>query len=129
MINNEHQYKVSKTALKRFMLALEQYQPSPKLHPKLEKAQREAFIGQIDTLKAELEEFEQVKAQQPNISTEALKNLPEELIKARVARGYTQAQLAAKLKMKPQQIQRYEASRYAHASLARVLEIARVLKP
>jgi hypothetical protein len=34
MIQNEHQYKVTKAALNKFMLALEQYQPSPKLHPK-----------------------------------------------------------------------------------------------
>ncbi len=128
MIQNEHQYKVSKAALNKFLLALEQYQPSANLHPKLATAQREAFQGQIDTLKAELEEYKQLKNQELNINTAPLEHLGEDLIRVRVARGYTQAQLAAKLKMKPQQIQRYEASKYASASLARVLEVVNVLQ-
>ncbi len=110
------------------MLALEQYQPSAGLHPKLAVAQRAAFQGQIDTLKAELEEFEQLKTQELRINTAPLEQIADDLIRARVASGYTQAQLAAKLRMKPQQIQRYEASKYASASLARVLEVARVLQ-
>jgi ribosome-binding protein aMBF1 (putative translation factor) len=128
MIQNEHQYKVSKAALSKFLLALEQYQPSETLHPKLAAAQRQAFQGQIDTLKAELEAYEQLKAQEPSINTAPLEQIADDLIRARVASGFTQAQLAAKLKMKPQQIQRYEASKYASASLARVLEVARVLQ-
>jgi ribosome-binding protein aMBF1 (putative translation factor) len=128
MIQNEHQYKVSKAALNKFLLALEQYQPSAGLHPKLAAAQRQAFQGQIDTLKAELEAYEHLKAQEPSINTAPLEQIADDLIRARIASGYTQAQLAAKLKMKPQQIQRYEASKYASASLARVLEVARVLQ-
>ena len=128
MIQNEHQYKVTKAALHKFMLALEQYQPSPTLHPKLAVAQRAAFQGQIDTLKAEIEEYEQLKNQELTINTAPLEQIADDLIRARVASGYTQAQLAAKLKMKPQQIQRYEASKYASASLARVLEVAKVLQ-
>ncbi len=128
MIQNEHQYRISKAALKRFMTALKEYKPSPNLHPKLALAQQEAFQGQIDSLKAELEEFEQLKQNVLRLDTEPLEGIAEKLIQARVARGFTQAELAAKLKMKPQQIQRYEASKYANASLTRVLEVARVLQ-
>jgi HTH-type transcriptional regulator / antitoxin HigA len=39
----------------------------------------------------------------------------------------TQEDLAARLGLKPEQIQRYEATDYQTASLARLLEIARVL--
>ena len=39
----------------------------------------------------------------------------------------TQEDLAARLGVKPQQIQRYEASDYQTASLARLREIARLL--
>lgn len=128
MIQNEHQYRVTKAAMKRFMAALKGYKPSPNLHPKLAVAQQEAFQGQIDSLKAELEEFEQLKQNSLSLDTEPLEKIAEKLIQARVARGFTQAELAAKLKMKPQQIQRYEASKYANASLTRVLEVARVLQ-
>ena len=48
-------------------------------------------------------------------------------IKACIARGYTQAELAKRLRLKPQQLQRYEATRYHSVSFRRLLEIARAL--
>ena len=41
------------------------------------------------------------------------------LVKARIARGWTQRQLAEALGMADQQIQRYEANDYRSTSLAR----------
>ena len=49
------------------------------------------------------------------------------MIQARIARGLTQKELAQKLGLKEQQIQRYEASSYAKASLARINQIIDVL--
>ena len=49
------------------------------------------------------------------------------LIVARIARGLTQKQLARKLGLKEQQIQRYEADRYNSISLANFRRIARFL--
>ena len=46
---------------------------------------------------------------------------------ARVARGLNQKTLAGRLGLKEQQIQRYEASEYASASLARIRSVAEVL--
>lgn len=57
----------------------------------------------------------------------ALEDLGGALIKARIARGWTHAQLAQRLQMPKQQVQRYEASEYRSASLRRIGEIARVL--
>jgi len=57
----------------------------------------------------------------------SLEELPAALIRARIARGWTQEQLAQKLRLPKQQIQRYEATRYASASLHRVLEVAGTL--
>jgi len=53
-----------------------------------------------------------------------LSDLPEGLIAARIAAGWSQRQLAERLGLAPQQIQRYEACRYETASLARLLEVA-----
>ena len=51
-----------------------------------------------------------------------------ELIQARIAAGLSQEELAAKLGLKPQQIQRYEAGNYQGAtSLGRVNPILRAL--
>ncbi|MBZ0187422.1 MAG: helix-turn-helix domain-containing protein [Candidatus Obscuribacterales bacterium] len=49
------------------------------------------------------------------------------LIQARIARGLAQEDLAKLLNLKKQQIQSYEASDYASASLSRIMEIARML--
>lgn len=57
----------------------------------------------------------------------SIERLPQNLIRARIASGLTQRELAARLGVKEQQIQRYEATNYASASLARVLEVARIL--
>jgi HTH-type transcriptional regulator/antitoxin HigA len=56
-----------------------------------------------------------------------LEELPKALIQARIAGGLSQEELAAKLDLKPQQVQRYEATEYQSASLERVTEVARVL--
>ena len=54
-------------------------------------------------------------------------DLPDILIRARIARGMSQKELADFLGLKEQQIQRYEAERYRSASLDRLIEIADAL--
>jgi transcriptional regulator with XRE-family HTH domain len=58
---------------------------------------------------------------------DSLEGLSKVLIQARIAAGLTQEDLAARLDVKPQQIQCYEASDYQTASFARLREIARLL--
>ena len=45
------------------------------------------------------------------------------LIKARIARGMSQRDLAERIGLKEQQIQRYEATDYASVSLSRIREV------
>jgi ribosome-binding protein aMBF1 (putative translation factor) len=127
MIENQRQYNHTRTQLERFRITL---QNILQLDQKaLEtQVQRDAVQSEIEILEAELATYEQLRNGQTFIELESLEHIAEKLIQARVASGFTQAELAAKMKMKPQQIQRYEASKYASASLARVLEVARVLQ-
>lgn len=57
----------------------------------------------------------------------SLEQLAAVLVKARIARGWTQRQLAEALGMAEQQIQRYEANDYRSTSLARLCDIANAL--
>lgn len=57
----------------------------------------------------------------------SLHDLGRALIKARIARGWTQEQLAQRLDLPKQQVQRYEAAGYGSASLGRILEVSEVL--
>ena len=61
------------------------------------------------------------------IKLNELSALPKELIRGRIAAGLTQTQLAQRLGLKTQQIQKYEANDYAMASYTRLMEIAQAL--
>jgi HTH-type transcriptional regulator/antitoxin HigA len=74
-------------------------------------------------LRHEVAEYEALKTHQVSaLELHSLSELPDLLIKARIARGYTQADLAKRLHLKPQQLQRYEATRYHSVSFRRLLE-------
>ena len=56
-----------------------------------------------------------------------LPSIAHALIRARIAEGLKQEDLAARLGVKAQQVQRYEATEYQTASLARLHQVADVL--
>ncbi len=127
MIENQRQYHFTKTQLEGFKVTLANTLRGDQDSLEVQ-LMRDAVQSEIDVLSAQLEAYEQLRRGEVSIELEPLQGIAERLIQARVAVGLTQAQLAAALKLKPQQIQRYEASKYASASLARVLEVARVLQ-
>jgi DNA-binding XRE family transcriptional regulator len=88
-----------------------------------------AAIGsQLEDLRDELSEYERLRAGgTTTIESPTLAGLADALIQARIARGWTQGDLADALGVAEQQVQRYEASRYSGASLARLCDIAAAL--
>ena len=99
------------------------------IHPLIAKAQEDAMNSQLADLEGELKEYEALKTGQFDPRPlNALVNLPKLLIQARIAKGLSQRQLAERLGLKEQQIQRYEATEYAHASLTRMREVAAVYR-
>ena len=90
------------------------------------KAMTAGFGSQIKDLKKELEEYERLQ-QTTAIHLDAPEELAEALIKARVARGYSQKELAERLNLKPQQIQKYESTSYQSASLSRLIDVMNAL--
>ena len=92
------------------------------------QAQVDAVSSQLADLEAELREYEAIRDGRFEVGAlrEAV-NLPELLIKARIAQGLTQKELADRLGLKEQQIQRYEATDYAAAKWSRIMEVAGAL--
>ena len=127
MILNGRQYKVTKAQVARLQMALG---AARKLRKKMDarayKAMVVGFQSQVAELRGQLREYEGLRRAKV-LRLESAELLAEVLIKGRIARGYTQRDLAEKLDVKPQQIQRYEATRYQTASLRRMLDIMRVL--
>jgi transcriptional regulator with XRE-family HTH domain len=62
-----------------------------------------------------------------SLELSSLEDLGRALVKARIARGWTQARLAQELDKPKQQVQRYEAMEYASASLGRIAQVAEAL--
>ncbi|MGA2863159.1 MAG: helix-turn-helix transcriptional regulator [Verrucomicrobiota bacterium] len=124
------QYRISKAQAAKFRQALEALTQTPprELHPVLLKAQREALESQLGDLLAEVGEYEALQAgRQRALQLRSLDGIPGALIRARIAQGLSQKQLAEKIGLKEQQVQRYEATDYATASFARIQQVIRAL--
>jgi len=131
MIKNDRQYRITKAQAKRFTTALEALPrelEKSNIHPVLKKAQMDAMRSQYEDLREELEEYEELrKSVVKDFPVQSFNELPRTLIRARIAAGLSQRDLAEHLGLKEQQIQRYEATEYASASLARINEVVQAL--
>lgn len=129
MIANERQYRITKTAAGRFEEALAQGQdPRSDLDPRFQQAMRDGIESQIEELREQLAEYEALRSGRVAVlELNSLKELPEALIRARIASGLSQKHLANRLEIKEQQIQRWEATRYAGVSLDRIHQVAEAL--
>lgn len=131
MIKNEREYRVTRAQAIKFEQALaelERVGAEDGLHPLLEKAQRESLQSQMDDLREQVREYEALRSgTRTVISLDSLEELPRALIQARIAAGLSQAQLAERLGLKEQQVQRYEATDYAGANLDRLSQVIHAL--
>ena len=133
MIKNERQYRLTKAQARRFSQTLASLNQRSAgevngAHPLITKAQQDALESQLADLEAELREYDSLKSGQfPVEELGLVAELPTLLVKARVSQGLSQKDLAQRLGLKEQQIQRYESTDYASASLARILEVVNAL--
>ncbi len=128
MIANDRQYQQTRkkaTELERLLAAVEDGTAGDDGFRDL---QADALQSQLDDLRVELAEYDELRSgAMTTFESPTLSGLADALIKARIARGWTQADLADALGVAEQQVQRYEASRYAGASLARLGDVATAL--
>ncbi len=131
MIKNERQYRITKSQAEKFQRSLADLAVPPngdKIHPLLMKAQEDALRSQLADLQSSLQEYEALRnGHHTVIEAQTFDELPEALIKARIVLGLSQKELGDRLGLKEQQIQRYEATAYASASLERLSEIIQAL--
>ncbi|WP_300586885.1 helix-turn-helix domain-containing protein [Marivita sp.] len=132
MIKNHLQYKVSTSQLKKFEEALAEATnrgcAPVGTHPVMWQAQIDALESQMRTLHREISEYDRlVSGNLESIEVETLDELPIGLIKARIAKGLTQKDLAELAGVKPQQIQRWEEEDYYKAKFEQLIKIANAL--
>lgn len=129
MITNERQYRMSRSWLERFEQARAGVEvQGDTLPPRAKQAFRDQYDSQIEELRAQLAEYEALRRGEVGVlELDSLRALPEALIRARTAAGLSQQALAARLGLKKQQVQRWEATRYAGVDLERLQAIADAL--
>ena len=131
MIRNERQYRITKSQAENFRQSLSDVRTkaSSDMPDALRwRLQENALRSQLADLESELREYENLQSQQHGtLEIGSLDELPNALIKARISSGLTQKQLADKLGLKEQQVQRYEATGYYGASLSRIQEVLNAL--
>lgn len=133
MIKNERQYKITRAQAQRFSGALREVdvlnEKTEGMHPLLLKARKDAIRSQLADLEDDLREYEALKAGAFDFDQlKSVSELPKHLIRARIARGMSQRNLAERLGLKEQQIQRYEASEYSSASFSRIRKVIDALE-
>lgn len=131
MIRNEKQYKITRAHLKKFEEALLERQAisAPEgVEAGMWELEQDALKSQIEDLRQEVLAYEKLKAGEvEELELSSLADLANSLIQARIAQGLTQKELAEKLQVKEQQVQKDEANQYETASLSRLRHIAEVL--
>lgn len=128
MITNQRQYLNTQAQAKRFLEALAAPDVEG-LHPKAAKAMRDGLRSQLDDLEAELAEYDALRRGQGiTLEAESIVGIGEALIKARIMRKLTQKELAERLSLAEQQVQRYEATQYRGVAVERLQQVADALK-
>ena len=132
MIQNEREYRITNAWLHRFERDLEHLERTPAkagTHPKAHQVRLNATRSQIEDLRQQLAGYDALRDHQiSSVTVGSLDGLADALIQARIAAGFTQEELAQKLGLKKQQVQRYEATKYATANLERLQAIATALE-
>lgn len=132
MITNERQYRITSAQLEKLKTAIDTFDikaATKRIKSKtLAKAEIEAMRSEYENLSKQIHEYETLKSGTVEIlKASNLKELPIILIRARIAKGLSQRQLADAIGLKEQQIQRYEAEEYASANLRRLADVSNAL--
>jgi DNA-binding XRE family transcriptional regulator len=132
MIFNERQYITTKARINDFEKAiakLEISEDSPDPNQSLrQQVHLDALNSQLEEMQEEITEYEALKTGEiKGVTINSFEEWPEVLIKARIARGWSQEQFANILEVHPQQIQRDESTRYAGSSLRKIIAVQKAL--
>ena len=128
MITNQRQYLVAQSQTERFRQALATPDATG-LHPKVARAMRAGLHSQLDDIEAELAESDALReGQVTELQAESIVDIGQALIKARIVRKLTQKELAERLLLAEQQVQRYEATLYRGVAAERLQQVADALR-
>jgi transcriptional regulator with XRE-family HTH domain len=125
MITNERQLQMARRDLERFEAAVAGDVIEVGVDPIILNAQKQALENQANELRRDIDDYLRLRTGEiRTFRIETLADLPRALISCRIASGMTQKELADRLGLKEQQIQRYETQNYSGASFSRIADVA-----
>lgn len=132
MITNERQYKITKAQADRFRKAINEFDEieliKQGIDPAIAAAHHSSLLEQLTELEHDLARYEELRSgSMTQLHAVGLANVGSKLVEARIVQGLSQRELAERLGMKEQQIQRYEQERYMTANMNRLAEISSAL--
>jgi DNA-binding XRE family transcriptional regulator len=134
MIKNELEYQVSQDWVRKFknsIAAMERDEEKKRNDPERWELNLSALQCHLKQLEAEIAEYETLvncnKSQPIHIKIESFNQLPDLLIKARIAAKMSQKELAYLLGIEEQRVKQYEDSDYQCASFVELLEASAAL--
>src|SRR5689334_760215 len=128
MIKSQKELRVTLDRLKEFEDIKKELFENMALDPDLKDIQLNAITYQISKFEEDVRNYELLKTQGRKVFTaESLLQLPELLIAARVCQGISQTELAKKINLLPQQVQRDEAEYYKSAAISKIAKVAKAL--
>ena len=129
MILNERQYRLTQARVADADQALERArEEAASLPADLAAIHLAALEGNLDQMRADLAAYEAIRDGREPIEAEGLAQLPLTLIRGRIRKHLSQRELAQRLGVKEQQIQRWEANLYHGVAIDRLDEIARAVE-
>jgi DNA-binding XRE family transcriptional regulator len=131
MIKNEREYRITKAHLAGFeggLVANDEREFPPNVDPGMKKLMHDAIASEIEVLRAQIDHYEKLREGRiTGREITSLHELPVALIEARIAARLTQRQLAKRIGVAEQQVQRWEANDYSGVGIDRLQEIADAL--
>jgi transcriptional regulator with XRE-family HTH domain len=131
MIKNQRQFSNTVKQANAFRRHIESWNHDAvpdDVHPEIYKAEFQGLLSMLETLESEIQEYKNlVDGDISCIKLNSLSDLPHGLIKSRIAQNLTQKDLAERLGLKHQQIQRWEFEDYENAGFGAMVEVASAL--
>lgn len=120
MIKNNNQLAAAKEKLSALEGTIDSIQ---------DPVEREPYEELADSIRTEIETFEAIAAGRVDaFYMDSLDELTDALVKIRLAKGWTQRQLAERLEVAEQQVQRFESGGYQNSSFYRLADVVDALE-
>ena len=131
MIKNELQYEVTRSRVKKFDAAVARMDLEPaRGGDRLQAVERVGLESKADEMRRDIAEYEALRSgRMPAVDADDLECLPRQLIKARIALGMTQRELAERAGMPEWRVGEYERTDYESAGYAQLMEVHDALLP